>query len=312
MDCDYSWNSLLRPGEAGDFFCCAERVGPFRPELTEYSLSNAWWLSEICRLIYRRGEDETGIWASPLSRNDFLRSIGLKECFFVKKQGLFYSLVSDGKESFAILVFRGTSRFEHWFSNLNTLQTLWPSGGMIHTGFKNEFDRIQHELSEILSEVHIPLFYTGHSLGGAFATLTASIIPPRAVYTFGSPRVGNAAFRDSLASVNLYRIATENDIVTTVPPSRPPFYFCHAGEAKKTSFRNRDEIFYDNNILNLSEPLTFSFVKRFARAPHFLAAHSPVNYSRCLLYEADFIHKAGQSTKNISCALLPQIPAYLP
>lgn len=283
MDFDYSWNALLRPGEAADFFCCAEKTGPFRPESADYSPSNAWWLSELSRLIYRRGEDETGIWASPVSRNDILRGMGLKESLFVKRQGLSYALVSDEKESFAILIFRGTSRFEHWFSNLNTVQTHWPSGGMVHTGFKNELGRLGDELSDIISSVHTPLFYTGHSLGGALATLTASITPPLAVYTFGSPRVGNAAFRDSLASVNLYRIAMKNDIVTTVPPSRPPFYFCHAGEPKWLTFLGHNEIICKNSLLNISEVLPFSFMKRFTRPPHFLAAHSPVNYSRSLL-----------------------------
>lgn len=284
LDCDCSWNALLRPGQAHDFFCCTEKTEPFRPEIADYSPSNAWWLSEISRLIYRRGEDENGIWANPLSRNDILRRIGLKESLFMKKQGVFCALVSDEKESFAILVFRGTSRFEHWFSNLNAIQTLWPSGGMVHTGFKYEFDKIAHELAEILPSLKAPLFYTGHSLGGALATLTASFLPPNAVYTFGSPRVGNADFRDSLASVNLCRIAMENDIVTTLPPSRTPFYFCHAGEGKRLSFLHSSKTSYKKNLLNPAELFPFSFLRQFSRAPHFLAAHSPVNYSRCLAY----------------------------
>ncbi len=286
MDYDYTWNSLLRPGEADDFFCSAEKNCPFRPETADYSPSNAWCLSEISRLIYRRGGDEIGIWAGTLSRNDVLKKAGLRETLFVNTQGLSYALVSDEKESFAILVFRGTSRFEHWFSNLNTVQTRWPSGGMVHSGFKNEFDRIRDELSDILSAVHVPLFYTGHSLGGALATLTASFRPPAAVYTFGSPRVGNAVFRDSLASVNLYRIAMESDIVTTLPPSRTPFDFCHAGDAKVFTFPNQQEIYFGNSMLNLSCLTNFSLMKRFTKAPHFLAAHSPVNYSMCLAHEA--------------------------
>ena len=312
MDYDYSWNSLLRPGQAEDFFCFAEKIAPFRPETGEYCPSNAWWLSELSRLIYRRGEDEISICANPISRNDLLKKAGLKENLFVNTQGLSYALVSDEKESFAILVFRGTSRFEHWFSNLHTVQTQWPYGGMVHTGFKYEFDKIRDELSEILSPVRVPLFYTGHSLGGALATLTASFRPPAAVYTFGSPRVGNGIFRNSLASVNLYRIAMENDVVTTVPPSRSPFDFCHAGEAKVFPFPNHrkpclgkdcpisessdfsekpDLIknFYRKMyeglfMLNTAGLTVFSLMKQFTDAPYFLAAHSPVNYSACLAH----------------------------
>ncbi len=291
VDCDYSWNALLRPGESRDFFSCAEKTGTFRPDTGDYSPANAWWLCELSRLIYRRGEDETGIWANPVSRDDILKAEGLKESLFVGRHGLSCALVSDEKENFAILVFRGTSRFEHWFSNLNAVQTRWLSCGMVHSGFKYEFDSIRDLLSEMLSAIHIPLFYTGHSLGGALATLTASIIPPRAVYTFGSPRVGNAAFRDSLASVNLYRIAMKNDIVTTVPPSRPPFYFCHAGEPKWLTFPGYNETIYKNSLLNISERIPFSFMKQFIRPPHFLAAHSPINYSRCLAHEAELSNR---------------------
>src|SRR5262249_58747833 len=66
------------------------------------------------------------------------------------------------------------------------------------------------------------VFFTGHSLGAALATLAAHRYPHTAgVYTFGSPRVGNHAF---VASFNArmaqrsFRYVNDHDIVAQVPP----------------------------------------------------------------------------------------------
>lgn len=67
----------------------------------------------------------------------------------------------------------------------------------------------------------------GHSLGGALATLTAlglqqRGVVPAGVFTFGSPRVGQASFTDLYDASGLtpvtYRIVNERDPVTKVPP----------------------------------------------------------------------------------------------
>ena len=63
------------------------------------------------------------------------------------------------------------------------------------------------------------VFFTGHSLGGALATLAASrwnTITTH-LYTYGSPRVGGRKFVKSFLSSNRYRFRNNNDIVTRVP-----------------------------------------------------------------------------------------------
>jgi hypothetical protein len=62
---------------------------------------------------------------------------------------------------------------------------------------------------------------TGHSLGGAMATLASVRLASegytvRAVYTFGSPRVGDRAFRRKYRLPN-YRFVNDDDLVPHLP-----------------------------------------------------------------------------------------------
>lgn len=64
---------------------------------------------------------------------------------------------------------------------------------------------------------------TGHSLGGAIATLCAQYlsdyIPNVVTYTFGSPRVGDYLFADlfNITISNSYRVVNKDDIVPHLP-----------------------------------------------------------------------------------------------
>lgn len=70
-----------------------------------------------------------------------------------------------------------------------------------------------------------PLFVTGHSLGGALATLSAlhihiaKTIPFEnpILYTFASPRVGNRQFARQFDKFECYRVVNSEDIVPVVP-----------------------------------------------------------------------------------------------
>ena len=277
---DHSWQALLRPGDAGTFFSLHPKP-VFDVDAADFHPANAWWMAEMSRLIYR--DDEPPDLAGKCSRGDILSCVNLSESVFASHQNAQWALnLAAARQPFAVLVFRGTSGFENWLANLKVVQSPWEGGGQVHTGFKNVFQEIRDEVEAAICGVSLPLYYTGHSLGGALALLAASLWPPRAVYTFGAPRVGDTVFRKKLAAIPIFRVANRGDIVTGVPPSRIPFEFRHAG--KLISCRVAHYL-SPGTISNEQEPPALfhgaSMLRNalLSRPPRFMSEHAPINYT---------------------------------
>ena len=229
MDFDNSWKALLNPGEAPLFFD-AHAQSKFQSEKSDFSHINAWWLAEFSRLIYRLGTDETESPPAGPSRNEILNSIGFRELEFIRSETAQCAIIKPlglSEVQFRVLVFRGTDELIDWLTDLGVRLIRWSGAGLVHEGFRDAFESVWPETERLLAEDDSPVFYTGHSLGAALATLAAAKRPPRALYTFGSPLVGDKTFAMSLSGVKVYRIVNNRDIVTTVPP---PLGFQHAGE----------------------------------------------------------------------------------
>ena len=91
---------------------------------------------------------------------------------------------------------------------------------------------LRAKVAELASE-DVGIWITGHSLGGALATVMAAELLRqieagasyglRGVYTYGSPRVGNKAFQEQFdsaaksAGVRVVRFRNGNDAVTHIP-----------------------------------------------------------------------------------------------
>lgn len=127
-------------------------------------------------------------------------------------------------EGVYVLAFRGTEPDElsDVLADLNAFPDKGVSGGWVHNGFQNELEKVWDEIkTHKKSHGQKCRFYiTGHSLGGAMATLAASrfnlLEKVDCLYTYGSPRVGTRSFVKSCNFLH-YRHKNNNDLVTNVP-----------------------------------------------------------------------------------------------
>jgi predicted esterase len=145
----------------------------------------------------------------------------------------FSGFVASDEEK-VILSFRGTetsidsfdllvSSVRQWLRNFNFAQTS-TRGYKVHKGFENELNGVYRFIPQMVCDHGAGwkrLFVTGHSAGGALATLAARRLsedglPVEGAYVFASPRVGDRSYADSY-DVPLYRFEYQDDIVPHVP-----------------------------------------------------------------------------------------------
>ena len=125
-----------------------------------------------------------------------------------------------------VVAYRGTANLMDWITDAKFRKVATPYG-FVHNGF---WDAFRSTLDQVMSEIgkgpaNLPIYITGHSLGGAQAVLLATHIArsvPAIVhlYTFGQPRVGDAAFArrsgEILAGLH-HRLINGEDIVARLP-----------------------------------------------------------------------------------------------
>jgi len=163
-----------------------------------------------------------------------------------------YAITKHEAQKRVVVVFRGTSNSGDWIKDALITQrqsknpvsdesnSIAPSIG-IHSGFSNALlkgghvEKILLELKQVMVEnPDHKLFVTGHSLGGAMATLFGFYVAanddpiyvkngPVQVFSVSSPRVGNKSFRDSFkyleerGKIRHARIYNSKDKVAMLP-----------------------------------------------------------------------------------------------
>ncbi len=162
---------------------------------------------------------------SPEARTrELAKQLNFNEVVFYEKDGSqAYSFINAHDH---VIACRGTEPHE-WNdvkADLNAATAVAETVGRVHRGFKKEVDDLWPVLEDALRNNQKTLWFTGHSLGGAMATICAGRCllahiqsTPEQIHTFGSPRVGNKRYINH-TKVNYLRWVNNNDIVTQVPP----------------------------------------------------------------------------------------------
>lgn len=158
-----------------------------------------------------------------------------------------------------IICFRGTEpdKMSDVFADLKAWPKRSQEKGLVHFGFAEALDKVYDEIKTHVQYVksrdsakNWRVICTGHSLGGALATLCASRLDANVVYTFGSPRVGTRSFCKEMKNdkITHYRFVNNNDVVTLVP-----FWFM--------GYRHYGELQYINHYGNIRKMTLWQRIK---------------------------------------------------
>jgi len=190
----------------------------------EFDWEKALTCANASKLVYEDGAVVT----------DYLKhSWGYDYCKFIDV-GKTQAFIGR-KKSNLLISFRGTKGAGDWIANLELSKT-GTNYGRVHTGFLKAYKVVESQImEEVLTTPDHHVLITGHSLGGAIATIAAAEISDKGhgdkingIYTFGQPRTGNSKFKKFINSVfyqRHIRFVYDDDIVTRIPP-----IFKHCGQ----------------------------------------------------------------------------------
>jgi triacylglycerol lipase len=260
----------------------------FQPDRA-VSRINAWWLADAAWLAY--GHDFAAMTTILRER------AGLDRCVEIGAGGTHGFVAANDR--FAVVAFRGTQP-KDWrdiFDDIRFAPVPFDVGH-IHLGFGEAFARAADALAKALADVpDVPVWFTGHSLGAAIATLAAWRHRARVggLCTIGSPFVGEEDFArqfDAVHRSRSLRFVNDHDVVTRVPP--PPFaipkgLYTHVarfrgidqdggiGDAPVGLVRFVRDVFGDPGVL--LDMVRLSQAEAALRLPDALSDHTPLYYA---------------------------------
>jgi triacylglycerol lipase len=268
----------------------------FKPESgpAAWAPSDRWTRDAICaelsRLAYVRFEEgEEGVLAASLAFMGF----GKPHCIH-NPQTNTQAFCSVSRDGTPYIAFRGTQadKVDDLLSDLRFLPVRWTGKGRVHRGFLRALESVSEEIEDWLTPyTESACVVTGHSLGAAIATLMVARLDHAELVTFGSPRVGTAAFARMFNGRAVRRYVDCADVVTRVPPPVGYKHVCRMIYVDRDGIAHAEvpgifAIMADRALANLRHLRQHAF-RRGRVTARSLADHAPINYVSAVLGTRD-------------------------
>ncbi len=207
------------------------------PYTTRLNHKNAYWMARISNATYADNVLENLKAEDPEFIEAYHFSQGNTQAVLVEHQ------------HYLCFAFRGTDEVADWIDNINIIKTnINETECETHAGFLNHFNSVWEDIeakcNELININPRPIFFTGHSLGGAVATIATArwaLESDRqfsSTYTFGQPRaisLKSSRMLNAMFGSRFFRFHNNNDIVSRVPTRLRGF--SHVGQ---TIYIDRD------------------------------------------------------------------------
>lgn len=184
--------------------------------------------------------------------------------FTGSKTGIGGYVSTDSSRKEIVLSVRGSINIRNWLTNLDFGQEdcSLTSGCGVHSGFQNAWKEISAAATAAVAKARkanpsFKVVATGHSLGGAVATLGAANLrvggTPVDIYTYGSPRVGNSQLAGFISNQagGEFRVTNAKDPVPRLPPL--VFGYRHTSPEYWLSGAGGDKVDYTINDIKVCE-----------------------------------------------------------
>lgn len=309
----------------------------------DYNPQIAWWLAQCSQLSYENKITvATELKSANFSGVSFFDSQGtqafLAEHPGTNGEGSFAVLAFRGTEEDSIDILTDINFVRRLFpfeniveepspeakakqKSSNKKEKLYAHGGFLQ-GVENIWgSALRKEIQDLFSEADwkgspgisnaicklkpgTPLYFTGHSLGGALATLAAyrattykSSVDIAALYTFGSPRTAQYPLAEAInteLSGRLYRVVNYIDVVPRLPPRIPVILGFHHIDKLIYFTKNRqrrelsklEALFGDTSILALTLLEVFlSWLSFKTYTPQTIQKHMIAEYIKDIEHE---------------------------
>ena len=144
----------------------------------------------------------------------------------IEEINISYFLLTHHKSRQQIIAVRGTANIENAIIDASVkLVNDSVAGVPLHEGFAYSAQRVYQELKPLL-KTDYTINTTGHSLGGAIASILAMYLhadkyKSNMTITFGQPKITNTTGATRYSHLPVLRVVTPADMVPLVPPFDP-------------------------------------------------------------------------------------------